>query len=83
MALFKTKQVPPTAINPAPNVNRETPASTNVEKNYSAELKESAVYAGVRIDSEIEKRVVRKLDLHVTPLVTFLCRCCRPYERGN
>lgn len=24
---------------------------------------------------ELEKRVLRKIDMHVPPLVTFLCRC--------
>lgn len=76
MAVMETKQFAPPAISPARNTTRETPAILDIEKDGSAELKESTEHTAVHINPEIEKRVVRKLDLHVTPLVTFLCRCC-------
>lgn len=47
------------------------------EKAPSADKLEGAPIGThlVSIDPEEEKRVVRKLDWHVPPLVSFLCTC--------
>jgi hypothetical protein len=69
MAILKTKSVAPTGI--ATAATRDLARNGDVEKDGSTDLKESN-NATVRIDPAMEKRVVRKIDMRVTPLVTFL-----------
>ena len=71
MAILSTKPVAPTGSVYTPRLTLEPTANEDVEKDGSAELKESNT-AAIRIDPEEEKRVVRKIDLRVMPLVTFL-----------
>ncbi|KAJ4509233.1 hypothetical protein HRR78_006134 [Exophiala dermatitidis] len=71
MAILKTTPAAPTAINPERSDSMEHAPAGDVEKELTSVQKESAG-ASPRIDPELERRVVRKIDWHVTPLVTFL-----------
>ncbi|OAL24990.1 hypothetical protein AYO20_10524 [Fonsecaea nubica] len=71
MGIFRAQRVAPTGLVSHESVSRDPPSSTDAEKDISTDAKESTV-ASVRIDPVLERRVVRKIDLHVTPLVTFL-----------
>ena len=68
--IFKQEQPAATdAVGPGP-----TEGGIDVEKAGDATYHETAgAQHGHHIDSEIEKRVVRKLDWHVVPLVMTLC----------
>lgn len=73
MGLFFKKEVAPTGIEQISPSNRdEAVLSGDVEKDSGADVRQASTVTVV-ISPEIEKRVVRKIDLHVTPLVTFLC----------
>ena len=73
MGIFKPKQAPPTAV------SAEDRPSTHTEQNIAGDVEKDGVLQNeangqnVRADAEMEKRVVRKIDYHVPPLVTFLC----------
>ncbi|KAL2392343.1 MFS transporter prlL [Exophiala dermatitidis] len=71
MAILKTTPAAPTAINTERRESMEHAPAGDVEKELTSVQKESAG-ASPRIDPELERRVVRKIDWHVTPLVTFL-----------
>ena len=74
MAIFKAKDVPPTAVPSDARLSGQTEQNTagpDVEKD--GVLENQVSQQRTRIDPEIEKRVVRKIDYHVPPLVTFLC----------
>ncbi|KIW29961.1 uncharacterized protein PV07_05745 [Cladophialophora immunda] len=72
MGIFKAQYVAPTGVvSNNGSVSSGIPASNDVEKDGGTELKESTT-TSVRIDPALERRVVRKIDLRVTPLVTFL-----------
>lgn len=77
MAILKTTPAAPTAINPERSDSMEHAPAGDVEKELTSVQKESAG-ASPRIDPELERRVVRKIDWHVTPLVTFLCKWREP-----
>ncbi|EXJ91379.1 retrograde regulation protein 2 [Capronia coronata CBS 617.96] len=70
MAILGTRAAP-TAVNHDLSEQPEPVIADDVEKEGTTVQKESAG-GNVRIDPAVEKRVVRKIDLHVTPLVTFL-----------
>ncbi|KAK5452964.1 hypothetical protein LTS15_007113 [Exophiala xenobiotica] len=72
MGIFKPKQSPPTAVSAEdrPNAQAEQNVAGDVEKD--GVLQNEADGQVVRADAEMEKRVVRKIDYHVPPLVTFL-----------
>lgn len=73
MGLFNAKIQPPTATDLASH-DRSAQAPIDPEKGTTAE-DDIAVAGGQRhhVDPVIEKRVIRKLDLTVTPLVAGLC----------
>jgi hypothetical protein len=73
MGIFKPKQAPPTAVSAEdrPNTQAEQNGAGDVEKD--GVLQNEADAQNVRAEAEMEKRVVRKIDYHVPPLVTFLC----------
>ncbi|KAK5412705.1 hypothetical protein LTR07_005496 [Exophiala xenobiotica] len=72
MGIFKPKQASPTAVSAEdrPNTQAEQNVAGDVEKD--GVLQNEADAQNVRADAEMEKRVVRKIDYHVPPLVTFL-----------
>lgn len=72
MGLFSAKKQLPTATDLA-SYNSSAPEPIDQEKG-TADERDVAV-AGQRhhVDPIIEKRVIRKLDLTVTPLVAGLC----------
>ncbi|KAI1609910.1 retrograde regulation protein 2 [Exophiala viscosa] len=73
MAILKEKDVPPTAVPSDARLSGQTEQNTagpDVEKD--GVLENQVSQQRTRIDPEIEKRVVRKIDYHVPPLVTFL-----------
>lgn len=72
MAIFKATHRAPTAINPG--VNSQVDEATAVDAEKDVTLQQESAAGNVRADPALEKRVVRKLDYHVTPLVTFLCK---------
>lgn len=77
MGIIKAKQVPPTAVPSDARMSGQTQQDTagpDVEKD--GVLENQVSQRRVQIDAEIEKRVVRKIDYHVPPLVTFLCMLC-------
>ncbi|KIX98327.1 uncharacterized protein Z520_05628 [Fonsecaea multimorphosa CBS 102226] len=71
MGIFKAQHVASTGLVSNVSAPSESPTSNDVEKDGGTELKESPTTI-VRIDPALERRVVRKIDLRVTPLVTFL-----------
>ncbi|OAP61965.1 retrograde regulation protein 2 [Fonsecaea erecta] len=72
MGIFKAQHVAPTGlVSHTSGPSSEPRTSKDIEKDGGFELQESAA-ANVRIDPALERRVVRKIDLRVTPLVTFL-----------
>jgi hypothetical protein len=75
MGILSRKAPLPTAIDTGDDKNSPAPLSGDPEKtNDDAQLENSTIGAhDHNIDSELEKRVVRKLDWHVPPLVAFLC----------
>jgi hypothetical protein len=62
-----TREAPPTVTDPAVEES-----NTDPEKAID-ETVEVTSPAGHHVSPEIEKRIVRKLDLRFTPLVAFLC----------
>jgi hypothetical protein len=76
MGLFSAKRQPPTATDLAGHHGpAQAQATIDQEKGSTAE--NDIVMAGGqhhRVDPVIEKRVIRKLDLTVTPLVAGLCK---------
>ena len=75
MAIFKTKAVAPTATDLRDNGAPAAPdSSIDAEKVVSDNLEESGG-GQHKMDPELEKRVVRKLDWRVPPLVSGLCKC--------
>ena len=80
MGLFSAKKQLPTDTHLA-SLNNATQPSTDPEKGSTDEHDVVAAGGGAghqhhHVDPVIEKRVVRKLDLTVTPLVAGLCKCC-------
>jgi hypothetical protein len=71
MQLFKSKEKPP-----QPQGENQAMEAGNVEKGLSPVQDENAVDHHV-IDAELERRVVRKTDRNLVPLVMALCtlRC--------
>ena len=64
MGILSRKAPPPTAV------DLGDPEKSDKE----VQLEKNTVGAHARrIDPELERRVVRKLDWHVPPLVAFLC----------
>jgi hypothetical protein len=64
---------PPTSIDVEDNINQSK--SQNLEKDVeNAHIERQDVPATHHlVDPALEKRVVRKLDLHIVPLVLVLC----------
>lgn len=76
MGLFSAKRQPPTATDLASHDGSpQAQAPIDQEKGSTAEH-DIAVAGGRphRVDPVIEKRVIRKLDLTLTPLVAGLCK---------
>jgi hypothetical protein len=75
MGFLSRKAPPPTALglgdaNPSPAQLSGDPEKANED----VQLESTTVGAQAHhIDPELERRVVRKLDWHVPPLVAFLC----------
>jgi len=44
-------------------------------ENQSDSIQQDGASQPLHIDPQLEKRVVRKIDLHIMPLVIALCRC--------
>ena len=75
MGILGRKAPPPTAVDLGDAIHPSTQASEDPEKG-DKEVQFENNTTGVRthhIDPELERRVVRKLDWHVPPLVAFLC----------
>jgi hypothetical protein len=73
MGLFSVKIQPPTATDLA---SRDTSAHAPIDPEKGSSAENDIAMAGGqhhRVDPVIEKRVIRKLDLTVTPLVAGLC----------
>lgn len=76
MAIFKTEQPPPTAAQTdVQQPSQAEPASPNDPEKTGVLQDETHSQQTLAYAADVEKRVVRKLDLHVTPIVTFLCTC--------
>jgi hypothetical protein len=75
MGILGRKAPPPTTINLGDASHPSTQSSGDPEKtNKEVQLENNTIGARARnIDPELERRVVRKLDWHVPPLVAFLC----------
>jgi len=73
MGIFKPRQAPATPVSAEdlPSTQAEQNIARDVEKD--GVLQNEATGQNVRAHAEMEKRVVRKIDYHVPPLVTFLC----------
>ncbi|KIW10855.1 hypothetical protein PV08_10154 [Exophiala spinifera] len=73
MAIFKTKQSAPSAVATSIQQSGQVePASANDPEKTGVLQDETQGQRTAEYAAEIERRVVRKLDLHVTPIVTFL-----------
>ena len=72
MGIFRSTDPAPTGADPRLSDQTDPGAVGDLEKDSKAAQDETAA-PSVRIDPELEKRVVRKIDTHVTPLVTFMC----------
>ena len=80
MGLFSAKKQAPTAVNLA-GYSRPTQPPVDPEKGTADERDVAEGGAQQhRVDPSIEKRVVRKLDLTVTPLVAGLCKCSKTFS---
>jgi hypothetical protein len=80
MGILDRKAPPPTAVDPG-DASRPSAQLTGDPEKYDKEvqLENKTVEARARhIDPELERRVVRKLDWHVPPLVAFLCKFLTP-----
>ena len=77
MGIFSRKAPPPTAVDLGNANNPSTQSTGDPEKaDKDVQLEDTPAEAHARsIDPELERRVVRKLDWHVPPLVAFLCEC--------
>ena len=82
MGLFTAKKQLPTDTHLA-SLNNATQQPTDPEKGGTNEHDVVVAADGGagghqhhHVDPVIEKRVIRKLDLTVTPLVAGLCKCC-------
>ena len=76
MGIFSAKRQPPTAADLASHDgSAQAQAPIGQEKGSTAEH-DIAVAGGQqhRVDPVVEKRVIRKLDLTLTPLVAGLCK---------
>jgi len=75
MGILGRKAPPPTTIDLGDANHPSTQPSGDPEKlDKEVQLENDTIGARARnIDPELEKRVVRKLDWHVPPLVAFLC----------
>jgi hypothetical protein len=75
MGILSRKAPPPTALGLGDVKPSQAQLSGDPEKaNKDVQLEGTTVGAQARhIDPELERRVVRKLDWHVPPLVAFLC----------
>jgi hypothetical protein len=72
MGFLSRKAPPPTALGLGDVKPSQAQLSGDPEKDVQFE--DTTVGAQARhIDPELERRVVRKLDWHVPPLVAFLC----------
>jgi hypothetical protein len=60
--------------NHAATAHQEEFNSVDLEQNEKSAREEHAPQP-FPTNPELEKRVLRKIDMHVTPLVTFLCMC--------
>jgi hypothetical protein len=69
MTIFGSKREPPTAIDLAAVADA---GNVDSEKQDAVEF-EGDIPHGLHIDPELERRVVRKLDLRLVPLVMSLC----------
>jgi hypothetical protein len=75
MGILSRKAPPPTTVDLGDAIHSSTQASEDPEKG-DKEVQLENNTTGVHthhIDPELERRVVRKLDWHVPPLVAFLC----------
>ena len=72
MNLSKGTDGAPTGADSRLSDQTDEAAVRDMEKDGKTAQTETCSPA-IRIDPEVEKRVVRKIDTHVTPLVTFLC----------
>jgi hypothetical protein len=80
MGLFSAKKQAPTATSLA---SHSDPAQHPVDPEKGAADERGVAVAGAqqhRVDPSIEKRVIRKLDLTVTPMVAGLCKCCKTFS---
>jgi hypothetical protein len=81
MGLFKSPREPPvTAGLVDPRMGGQTEGEPKTDSMATGDVEKSGVVekdggptTEARIDPELERRVVRKIDYHVPPLVTFLC----------
>jgi hypothetical protein len=75
MGILGRKAPPLTTVDLGDANHPSTQPSGDPEKSdKEAQLENNTIVARVRnIDPELERRVVRKLDWHVPPLVAFLC----------
>jgi hypothetical protein len=75
MGILGRKALPPTAVDLGDANYLSTQPSSDPEKSdKEVQLESNTTGARARnIDPELERRVVRKLDWHVPPLVAFLC----------
>ena len=75
MGILSRKAPPPTAVDLGDATHPSAQASGDPEKsNKEVQLESNMTGARAHhIDPELERRVVRKLDWHVPPLVAFLC----------
>ena len=74
MGMFSRKGPPPAVVDPGQATDSSSRPSGDPEKaDKDVQLENTNIAARPHIDPELERRVVRKLDWHVPPLVAFLC----------
>lgn len=81
MGIFSRKAPPPTTVDMGDATDPSNHPVVDPEKvDKDVQLENNILPAHSRIDPEAERRVVRKLDWHVPPLVAFLCESGREYK---
>lgn len=90
MGILSRKAPPPTALDLGDASQPPVKASGDPEKVSTDIQHEDRIIVEhtQAVDPELERRVVRKLDWHLPPLVAFLCKpgplnYCRPSKTGD